>query len=787
MNISFFRKKQNILFLSIIISFVTIIHNEEVKYNYSSILSHEPKVTVDFIFDENYKEKSESYTSQSDTFDKYFFTYYETELPLYNGAKMACYIPNKKQLLTLEENEEKNKTLIYNLSLDYGYIYLRDVNSLCFTSLIERWYYQICPSKKAIQTLSYNKIDEKTGKEVIEINNLGYSKNYTHLLNEYQIFNKETGFKLKKENENQFRNIIAINNKVVKIFDNEVLNEFAKNSKNILIVSYQIPDLLLTKRKDLKINPSKLKNVTIEEFVKKNKNFRSVELQRVMLKKLNKNTFLLDEPLPEDVKYGSIKIINQAGKDLTYENDIFVYKDVLYCNTCNFPKCEYNQCYVSASTSEVRKIIQILEENLVLLDDLFPGTFEQTKYALWYGNDFKISYGKGVITDTLNTNIQGSFVLDSQKYKKGDYIILFKKEIKKRKKKITNLIAFKNIFNNTKYFTCEIQRFEKYSIKIDPLCIKNFNEIDMAKNYLIVSKMNTQFKNRILSKYIDPLYKISKVNINNLNKISIPFSRDTIYYYETISPIEFDVHFTLSIINKIKPSYISLYLTSNKDEVNPNDYEIIFNAKSGILIKSIKDDQIITFYTNERMNLFTTKLQCDIILVNSTIYISTLDNEYEKLSSIKIKYNLNSTNTKINYIKINEKESSNLKFLNIFFQDKITNEHKINIFLYEKKYFFADNITFIDYFEGGDYCEAIKANRKVKVIYSCDPTGINSIYVKNVIEDEKKLCEYTYYVQSKYLCNPNVIMKNVIKSADNPVNCIPKNDKYNHNSEDFFK
>jgi hypothetical protein len=173
MNISFFRKKQNILFLSIIISFVTIIHNEEVKYNYSSILSHEPKVTVDFIFDENYKEKSESYTSQSDTFDKYFFTYYETELPLYNGAKMACYIPNKKQLLTLEENEEKNKTLIYNLSLDYGYIYLRDVNSLCFTSLIERWYYKICPSKKAVQTLSYNKIDEKTGKEVIEVNNLG--------------------------------------------------------------------------------------------------------------------------------------------------------------------------------------------------------------------------------------------------------------------------------------------------------------------------------------------------------------------------------------------------------------------------------------------------------------------------------------------------------------------------------------------------------------------------------------------------------------------------------------
>ena len=62
------------------------------------------------------------------------------------------------------------------------------------------------------------------------------------------------------------------------------------------------------------------------------------------------------------------------------------------------------------------------------------------------------------------------------------------------------------------------------------------------------------------------------------------------------------------------------------------------------------------------MNLFTTKLECDIILINSTIYINTLDNEFEKLSSIKVKYKLNSSNSNINYIKLNEKESSNIKF-----------------------------------------------------------------------------------------------------------------------------
>ena len=214
--------------------------------------------------------------------------------------------------------------------------------------------------------------------------------------------------------------------------------------------------------------------------------------------------------------------------------------------------------------------------------------------------------------------------------------------------------------------------------------------------------MNLEFKLKPISGFIDPLHKISKLNANNLNKISIPFTRDTIYTYETSSPNQFDVHFTLTSIHKIKSSYISIYLTSKKDEINENDYEIIFNSKSGILIKTISNDKLISFYTNERMNLFTTKLECDIILVNSTIYVNTLDNEYEKLSSIKVKYKLNSSNSNINYIKLNEKESSNIKFHNIYYNDKILNEHKINIFLHEKKYSLADNATFIDYFEGGD-------------------------------------------------------------------------------------
>lgn len=790
MNISFLKNFSNILFFTLIIISFQKIKNEKPKYNYSSILNHEPKITLDFIFDENYKENSESFTSKSNTFDKYFFTYYETELPLVNGAKMACYIPNKKHLLTLEEkenqNENENKSLIYNISLDYGYIFLKEVNNYCFNSLIERWYYKVCPSKTAIQTLSYNKIDEKTGKEVLEVNYLGFGMNYTNLTNEYDLYKKETGINIKKEKEIELKNVIAINDKVIKIYDKQLLNMYTKNIKNILIITYKISDLKLSKNKnEIKINQA-YSNIDI--YSQKNPSFKSVDLQREILKKLNKNTFLLDEPLPKDVKYMTMKLINKnIVSDKKYNEDIFVYKNVLFCKTCNFPKCEYNQCFISSSTSDIKKVIQILDQNLVLLNDNYNNIIDNTKFALWYGNDIKITFGKGVITNILSGKFDGSFAFDSKLFKPGDYILLLKKETKQRKKKETKLIAFKNIFNNTKYIICEIVRIEISFVIVNPSCIQNSNDVDLLKGYFIVSKMNLEFKLKPISGFIDPLHKISKLNANNLNKISIPFTRDTIYTYETSSPNQFDVHFTLTSIHKIKSSYISIYLTSKKDEINENDYEIIFNSKSGILIKTISNDKLISFYTNERMNLFTTKLECDIILVNSTIYVNTLDNEYEKLSSIKVKYKLNSSNSNINYIKLNEKESSNIKFHNIYYNDKILNEHKINIFLHEKKYSLADNATFIDYFEGGDYCEAIKSNRKVKLIYSCDPTGINSIVIKDVKEDQKKLCEYIYYVQSKFLCNPNTIMKNVIKSADNPVNCIPKNDIYNHNSDEFFK
>ncbi len=135
----------------------TLIFTEDI-YDYENILTKDPKVSVNFLFD----DKTFS-SSSNKAFDNYFNTFYETELPLYNGALMSCHIPNKISL-SHSTNDLNESSLITNISLNYGYIFLREVSALCFNSFEDKWYYKLCPTRKAVQTLSYNKIDEKTGK-----------------------------------------------------------------------------------------------------------------------------------------------------------------------------------------------------------------------------------------------------------------------------------------------------------------------------------------------------------------------------------------------------------------------------------------------------------------------------------------------------------------------------------------------------------------------------------------------------------------------------------------------
>ena len=131
-------------FIFLLLSFFTLSSLCDDILDSDSILTKDPKIAVNFLFDNN-----TYYSSSAKAFDKYFNTFYETELPLYNGGVMSCYIPQK---INLSHNESPiNETsLIQNISLSYGYIFLREVSALCFNSYEDKWYYKLCPTKKAV-------------------------------------------------------------------------------------------------------------------------------------------------------------------------------------------------------------------------------------------------------------------------------------------------------------------------------------------------------------------------------------------------------------------------------------------------------------------------------------------------------------------------------------------------------------------------------------------------------------------------------------------------------------
>ena len=121
-----------------------------------------------------------------------------------------------------------------------------------------------------------------------------------------------------------------------------------------------------------------------------------------------------------------------------YNEDVFVYNNVLFCKTCNFPKCEFNDCFISSSTSDIKKVIQILDQNLVLLNDNYNNIIDNTKFALWYGKDIKITFGKGVITNILSGKFEGSFFLILKFINLEIIFYYLKKKIKKEKRKKLN-------------------------------------------------------------------------------------------------------------------------------------------------------------------------------------------------------------------------------------------------------------------------------------------------------------------------------------------------------------
>ena len=81
----------------------------------------------------------------------------------------------------------------------------------------------------------------------------------------------------------------------------------------------------------------------------------------------------------------------------------------------------------------------------------------------------------------------------------------------------------------------------------------------------------------------------------------------------------------------------------------------------------------------------------------------------------------------------------------------------------------AENVSYIEYFDNGDYCPEAGINRKTIVEYRCDPEGLSEANIYKVTEDAT--CVYRYYVKSYFLCNPKFLSNKKQENVPLEIKC----------------
>ena len=760
------------------------------------------------------------------TYQSLFFTDLQTITPLYDQS-IKCLFPIKKEIsfnddLYLNNNLFKNKSKIKIIPTDLAKILLKPLKNICYNYFIDKWYYKICPFNKAIQTLSFLRKNPKTGKEEKEINYLGYASNDTTDFNEIEYFYDESPYE-KEFFENdiyKFFNksqIVATFQNVIKIYDSpDVQKEFKKineeNKGNEILVDYLIYKYQY-KRLEVDYEVSKIEKIkdilkykvnkdykNLEEFKRNNKS-HIITYEREIRKSINKNVFLLDEELPH-VQSGIVNTrikVYQYNQEDYYNKEFFVEKNLLYCEHCNLLKCQSNNCFLTLSKDKENyyKIIDFIDEKLVMIDSYIDKTIShRSKFALFINDEYIFFFGKGKIEEIkrlkeLESNEKGDtkenniFILKGKKLnlKEGDNILILLKQIKKGdyyiikdvhnqrlyllgsvNKKIDESqyeITISNI-NNSTYANSTILPVGEKFFKIE----KRENIKEQKGNVQIINKSKDIVYNANIKNNLFNIYQLSQITMprNNLN-INIPYK-----IFDLNSENNQTVfHFVLKKMSQWKESYINICLSGN-ETCSENDLEIIIHSKKGILIHrpKLSNEKVINdtllFHSNDVVNLFTEKIICDIILVNSSLYFNVID--YSDYSYIKIKYIFKKEEfNKIKYAIISPMKSSNIKIKGIYVTNIISKKLIMNMYFYDKQYLLDDKAVFMETFTNGDYCEVVKKPRSVKVFYMCDESGINNLKIAKVHEAKTKLCEYIYYVKTRLLCNPNNIMRSQVNSS----------------------
>ena len=773
--------------------------------------------------DEYTKLVDETYKS----YESLFFTDLQAITPLYDQS-INCNFPLKKDIyfnddLYINHNLFPNTTKIKIIPEKFARFLLKPLLNICYNHFVDKWYYKICPFNKAVQTLTYLKKDPKTKKEEKEVNYLGYASNDTIEYNELDYFYEESPFNkeyFKKDIYHFFNKskIVGLYKNVIKIYDSiDEQNEFKKiNEENkpneilqeYLIYKYQFKKLeidydinFLKKAKNI---PGVNLNKLYEYKIKNSSNSNIITYEREIKKSINKNIFLLKEELPplfEGVINARIIVYPYNQEDEYYNKEFFVDKNMLYCEHCNLLKCQSNNCYLTLSKNknEYYKIIDFIDEKLVLLDSNIKDEISRhSKFALFINDEFIFFFGKGKIEEIKKIKEKNDDNEDIYKYllkgnelnlEEGENILIPLKNVKKGE-----YIIIKDRNNSKLYLDCAIDRRvgeNDYEITINNLFNSSYANLDVipvGQKYFriekrenikkseqatqIINKSKNILFNTNIDKKIFNIEQLSQISISrgNLN-IDVPYQ-----IFDTNAKNNQTVfHFVLKKMSPWKESYINICLSPN-ETCTKSDTEIIIHSKKGILIynqktssEKIINDSLI-FYSNDVVNLFTEKIICDMIFINSTLYINVMD--YSENSFVKIKYIFKKEDyEKIKYAIISTSKSQNIKIKNIYITNTISRKLYMNIYFYDKLYLLDDKAVFMESFTNGDYCPVIRGPRTVKVFYMCDETGISNLKVNKVHEAKNKLCEYKYFVKSRFLCNPNNIMRNQFNSSNSKSLC----------------
>ena len=804
---------KTLIFILIVILNSNIFSKYKSSYykNTSNILEKYPKIDIDYIFSNQNNEilqnensqnnqkdssKSNKNVPSSNIFQNTFFDYYQTSVPLYD-ENMKCYFPIKKNI-SLDINQEFNNNIkIKNISKYYGKSFIKILKGKCEKFYIERWYYTLCPLVGAMQTLSYIKQNEKKKEEEEEkqeVNYLGYELNVNYnnsdflnnLYGEYKEFaEKKYQNEIMDIKEENLFNIYGKRNKIIGIYKNIVKfygeNAFDSNSY-VNNEKYFILEYSNSKKKDFIIFKTNIIKVISNNLILLNE---TIDINQLL--KIN--------------KIKKIKIVKAPNSDTSnnlkpfFNQSFFIYNDYLYTSKLNMILCINMNCHVTISNDiNLYKLDIIVDSKLAILEkgiDKNRNNYKNENYCLFFGDEKLYFFGQGEIEELTETNDPSTFILSGENLNienTEEILLLFNDTFVDE----NNYVFINDIFNS-KFITLKYQqRINQTHFKVKMINKKDIiyfeKQITLDGKYIIV-KNNTK-KEKEEKKKEEAKYVIlgNEKNISlegnyqeQKEKIKIENSEEEYQEYKIPNNKEFIYNFELSPYNyNLKDSFITICFSTYKKCKPGEDYEMIIDINNdGLLIQKINEDSknnsliysMVKFKNNEN------KIKSGIIFINSTIYFNSIYKEEKNVeeSEIKLKYKIKNDSYTINYIIINKYKSKNILIENIQLEEYVSFEIFKNIFLYEQKFLLDDNAIFVDTFENGDYCSPIKAPRRVIIYYSCDEEGIYELKITNVFEDKKDICVYHYYAKSKYLCNPNMLMKNYLKFSGLKTYCFLDN------------